>query len=507
MPLQRKIDQGDLDLLIVLQDPIFLTEFLNNTNYGDPNKNNWRKKEPFKLRPYQREIITDKSKNIVITGGRSIGKCQVKGTRIYTTEGYKSIHELFKKPYFTVYSVGPNNEINMRRAVITRDANKPVYRLKTASGHFIKGTDVHPLLTPDGYKLMQDIEPGNKVAVVQKLPTTHCIINSFFWHEARLLGYMLMAQYFPASLNIRPRFKAIRDELEFIAGKMYCDIEETTDGILRFIRRKKGVYKHPVNYLKKEIGASWTNQIAPIQIDSFVDQKPEIIQTFLEAVFAQYGRLSRNEIYLEHVSKPVMNVLQELLLYFGIESRIIREGELYKLSLVHDRARYLFWNTFNLPGVEIGKLSEPIFTFDEINEYFRWDMVTENDFPPEENETFSVHVYKDETYIADNIVNHNSVILENLMLYQIVNHDSVFDETHEQLLATPNQNQLTPLLDKIISKFNTSPLLKDFMVGKNLGKGTFDFDTGTGKGHRMYARIAGSKTENNIVGYLCKAAP
>lgn len=500
MALQRKLDEGDIALAIVMQDPIFLAEFLNNTNFGDMNRQNWKKGEPFKLRPYQRELISDRTKNIVLVGGRAIGKCQPAGTRIYTTEGYKTITELKDRPYFTVYSVDQYNNINMRRAVIKRDSVKPVYRLKTVSGHSIKGTDVHPLLTPDGYKLMQDIHVGDKVAITQKLPTTHNVVETFLWHEARLLGYMILQKYFPAELNIKPRFRAIRDELEFINDKFYCKFEETTEGYVRFKRIKRGIYKHPVNYLKTEIGAMWRNLEAPINISIFRDQKLEIIQVFLEALFAQHARLHRNEIYLEIAGKKITETLQELLLYFGIESLITKDSDVYKLTLAHDRARYKFWKTFNLPGVDIGTLSEPVFTFDEINEYLRWDMVTENNFPPELNETFSVHVYKDETYIAQGIVNHNSITIENLLIHQILNSAGLFEETPEQLLATPNQNQLTPLLDKVVGRFNTSPLLRHFLEAKNLSKGTFDFKTGSGKLHRMYARIAGSKTENNLVG-------
>ena len=96
MALQKKLDDAELSLLEVFEDPVWLSEFLRSTNNGDMNRNNWPADE-FAHRPYQKEILTDQSKHIVITGGRSIGKCQAQTARIYTTNGFKTISELLKK--------------------------------------------------------------------------------------------------------------------------------------------------------------------------------------------------------------------------------------------------------------------------------------------------------------------------------------------------------------------------------------------------------------------------
>lgn len=500
MPLQKKLDEGDQDLLMLMTDPIFFTEFLNNTNYGDLNRNNWfRGAEPFKLRPYQREIITDRTKNIVITGGRSIGKCQPASARIYTTDGFQSITTLKDLNHFAVYAVDDQNAVRMRRATITKDVKKPVYTLKTQSGHILQGTDVHPVLTRKGYKLLADLEVGEDVAVVRRLPTTHLVIDTLFWHEARLLGYMALQEIFPAELALSPRFPAIKAELEFIAKKFFC-VFKYDKGKAYLKRKRGGTYLHPINYLKKELGFKKLNLVNIKSLAYMKRQSLQTIQVFLEALFAQYAFLSRKDIYLHTTSPTIADDLQELLLYFGIESRIDREDDQHRLTILNERARYLFWTQFTLPGVEIGKLLPPPAQLTDINDYLRWDTITELTLGTSPVETYSVHVYKDETYFSNYIVNHNSVILENILIYQIVNSQLEFPETAEQVLATPNQNQLTPLLDKVTRRFDSSPLLKDWLIGKNLSRGTFDYYITEARQHRLYARIAGSKSENNIVG-------
>ncbi len=484
---------------MVITDPILLTEFLNTTNYGDPNKNNWKKGEPFKLRPYQREIITDKTRNLVITGGRSIGKCQPRGSKVFTTEGYLSMQALEKRTSFSIYAVDTNNKITMRRAVVRKDLKKPLYTLKTESGHVIRGTDVHPLLTKEGYRLMDTIRPGEFVAVAHRLPTNHCYHETIQWHEARFIGYTYLRKFVSFEGLIKPRFEAIREEFKHIADRFHTKFSVSAQGIVR-MEKEKGLFKHPTHYLLREFGIIRTDKHYSTSLRFMMRQKLDIQRVFIEALFAQYGTLRRDKVSITFTTQSTAAEMQEMLLYFGVETRITGDGDKITVTTLNDRAAYVFWTTFELPGVAVGNLVKPAYDLTMINEWFRWDMVESNTFSPEINQTYAVHVYKDETYISENIVNHNSVILENLTIYQIVNSDSEFPQTPEQVLATPNQNQLTPLLDKIILRFTSSPFLKDFLKNNiNRAKGTMDFPV-FGRVHRFYARIAGSKSENNIVG-------
>lgn len=512
MSLRRKVDADDLAVLMLIEDPVWLAEFLRTTNYGDTNRANWRKNGQFKLRPYQRELITDQTRNIVVTGGRSIGKCQPASARVYTTQGYVPIHQLRRQPSFVTYGITPEHELIMRRATITKDQIKHVYTLRTASGHTLDGTAVHPVLTPGGYLTLDALKPGDRVAVATKLPTTHCVTDSLSWAELRVLGYLALSGPFIRSVvGITPRFAAVDAELKYIAGELFCRYRKDKTGNVYLLRRSGGLYKHPITQLKYDLDIYDTSNTRPVHLRFLKTQKLENLKVYLEAVYAQYGHLSRNAVYLDVYHEQLAREYQELLLYFGIESRLdvikprpvndIRNSDgVYRVSLLDEQAVYRFWTTFTLPGVSIGQLRQPPSTPDRINEWSRWDTIESITQHEQPVTTYAVHVYKDETYIADNVVNHNSVILEDVQVYEIVNNDIMFPETPEQVLVTPNLNQMTPLLDRLILRFLSSPLLKDFLSGNvNRTKGTLDFKT-YGRSHRMYARIAGGKGEQNMVG-------
>lgn len=469
MALKQKVDQSDLELLMVLEDPVWFTEFINNTNYGDPNKNNWRKGEPFKLRPYQRELITDKSKNIVVSGGRAIGKCQPASAKVFTIDGWKTLGQLKNTAYFTTYAITPDNQFIQRRSIITRDVPAVVYNISTLSGESFSGNRNHPILTPHGYRLIRDLRVGDRVAKIIKLPTDHCVRDTHQWHELRLMGYFALTD------SIQPKFKAIREEIEFCAPKLFCAVSEIPKGI--YLRNILGNFaKHPMSFIRpKRSRLSW-----------LFFEKLENIKTFLEAMFSQHAYLSRYKITLPCTKKYAQD-LKQLLLYFGIETN-------YKEGIFHVVDTDTFWQTFSLVGVSIGKITKRV-DFDKINENMRWDVITSIE-KGKQVPMYAVHVYKDETYIGDGIAMHNSIVLENKLIWEIVNTDIAFNQTHESLLITQNQSQLTPVLDKLIQRFLQSPLLKGFVKKINRSLGTLDFSLA----HRLYARIAGSNEQSNVIG-------
>jgi hypothetical protein len=471
MALKRKTDLLDLDLLMLVEDSVWFTEFINSTNYGDVNKNNWRKDE-FKLRPYQREIMTDKTNNVVISGGRAIGKCQPRSSKIFTTDGWKPIGELRKLPYFTTYAITPDKQYVQRRATITQDVKTFAYEVTTESGEIFLGNANHPVLTPQGYRLISDLELGDYVAKVVKLPTDHCVRTTYQWHELRLMAYFFFNK------SIEPRFNSIREEIDYAAKQIFCSVREYNNGI--YLWNLLGNFaKHPLKALfptKKRL--SW-----------LFFETLESIKVFIEAFFAQHGYLSRRDVYVDS-SQLLARDLQQLFQYFGIETKIDKR----RLIIVDVD---LFWQVFKPVGVEVTNIVRRT-PFERINENMRWDAI-KSIRVKKKTEMFAVHVYKDETYIGDNVVMHNSIVLENLLIWEVVNSDIAFRQTHESLLITQNQSQLTPVLDKFIQRFLQSPLLKGYVNKINRSLGTLDFGAGSIT-HRLYARIGGSNEQSNVIG-------
>jgi hypothetical protein len=511
MALQKKIDDTELALLEVIEDPVWLSEFLRSTNNGDMNKNNWPAEE-FTHRPYQKEILTDQNKHIVITGGRSIGKCQPASSKIYTAEGFKTISTLLhlNGKGFLTYAYDTSGNWKQRRAVITKDKWTKVHKFETSSGLEVECTYNHPILTTNGFVVAGDLKIGDLVGVANNLPTNHCNNDSFSWFELRLMGYdALNGIKLKGYMGIKPRFTKIAEELKFIADNTFLVIREDS-GVYYLERIKTGQTRHYLLQLRRETGTYGKRERRIANLEYLKTEKLDNIKVFLEAVFAQYGKHELNRVSIEIFNERYANDFRELLMYFGINTKMTplnkrrEEKHNYKFddtiwlleTLDPDNA-HRFWSTFKLPGVQV---SSPKIDLVEPAENVRWEPIVKRKSRSYNIPTYAVHVYSDETYISDYIVVHNSVIVEDLLTYQIVNNDIEFPKTSEQLLTTPNTNQLTPLLDRVIMKFTTSPLLKDFLGNNvNRSKGTLDFKFGD-RSHRFYARIAGSRESNNLVG-------
>lgn len=500
MALRQKLDDEELALLEIVEDPIWLGEFLRSTSDGETDKNVWPTDE-WNYRDYQRQFLSDTSEFILYTGGRAIGKCSPSGSRVYTSEGYQTLRQLARKPYFIAYTVDPATlEVVQRRAVVVEDKLSSAFTLVTESGHKFVGTENHPILTPDGYKLIADLNENDYVAVATKLPY-ESINAALQWHELRILGYVLLKDTFRAEYSIKPKYKKIGAEIEVIADKLITKWEKDFEGNYKIVQ-KRGPFKHPITSLLEQASLFHSlRQYGLRRIPSIImTERLDNIAIFIEALFAQYATLSIQEVSLNTLTETISEQLQELLLRFGIESRINNNNNgIWKLELLDYRAIYRFWNTFQIPGVSVGRLPLPPNTTDA-TEFMRFDKIVSKHQSHKLTNTFAVHVYEFNNYIGDNLYVHNSVVLEDKMVYDIVNSREEFPVTPEMALVTANQAQMTPLQNRLILRFSASSFLKDFLRGNiNKSTGVMTFPR-KGRPFILTMRIAGSRGENNMVG-------
>jgi hypothetical protein len=71
---EKTLDEADLALLEILEDPVLCGTFLRQTANGAVNRELWPKGKPFEYRPYQAMILSDESPYISIAAGRAVGK-------------------------------------------------------------------------------------------------------------------------------------------------------------------------------------------------------------------------------------------------------------------------------------------------------------------------------------------------------------------------------------------------------------------------------------------------
>ncbi len=501
MALREKVSDDDIALLDVIEDSVFLGEFLRNTANGETNKELWPKGPPFAYRNYQREWLTDTSPYVCVTAGRAVGKCSLSTTRVYTDRGYRTIHQLKDLPSFYTYALDKNGQMVIRRAKVYFNKYDAVYTLSTESGKTIDVTKNHPFLTPSGdWVEVKKLKAGDYVAVSTRLPE---LKNNYYfqWHELRWLGYMLLRPNPGAEVSIKLRFRKQVAEMRLIAKRFNVYLATSDDSRTVQLKRRPGYTwaKNNATWLLRELGYSHklsnnsTRQL-PIQLME-LPNKP--LKVFLEALFSQHAALSLTDVSLTYPYKIVIQQIQEMLLRFGIETRIEKGNETFMLSLYDARAIYRFYTTFDLPGVAVNTLPLPP-PDNDFSEHIRFEPVTSIVQKAKQAATYAVYVYEDHNYISDNIYVHNSLVLEDKVVYEIINADKEFPVTKEQLLTTANQAQLNPILDRLITRFSNGKLLKDFLQNQvNKSQGTMKFPPWN---FIFTARIAAGKGESNLVG-------
>lgn len=493
MALREKLTDSELDLVEVIEDPIFFSEFMRSTRDASPIKSMWPKQE-FKYRWYQRDLITDKNEYVVLTGGRAVGKCQPASSKVYTTKGYKSIYKLYRDGgTFEVWARDRFGNFVARRAAIVRDKRTDVYEVTTETGYKIKGTANHPISSNGDYVDIKDLKVGNDVTVTTKLPWNS---SQSLWRSAELryLGYRFFDHRWFVEIPFKPRFKAIEGDYKGLAEELKLKWTQKGDEVT-IIRPQDHKGKNPIVYAAIQL--NWIRLYEASNMTAFPRHVPETlmhekldnIKLFLESLMAQWGDfVSSKEIRLQCGFEKTAQTFQELFLRCGVEMRI--DGT-QLVNATPEAASYLY-ATFDMPGIATN-VKMPVI------QETRPDKIVSIEKVHEFVQTYALYVYDDHNYISGNICCHNSLVLEDKQLYDIMNQDIQLPDTKELLITTPNQAQLEPIYGRLITRLTTSPLVKDFLQNRiNRSLGTMDFRfNGIQVMHR--ARIAGTK-ESNLVG-------
>ncbi|MBI4359026.1 MAG: DNA polymerase III subunit alpha [Candidatus Nealsonbacteria bacterium] len=114
-----------------------------------------------------------------------------------------SIEQLYKKQRLIdqTYSLDDKKKITKNKVVgIFNNGRKLVFEVKTRSGRQIKTTANHPFLTASGWKTLEQISTGERIAVPRKLPAPVKVLD-IETHKLAVLGYLLAEGNFchPAS--------------------------------------------------------------------------------------------------------------------------------------------------------------------------------------------------------------------------------------------------------------------------------------------------------------------
>jgi ribonucleoside-diphosphate reductase alpha chain len=101
----------------------------------------------------------------------STNPCVTGDTRIYTDQGLVQARELFDDE--TEIQATIDGRFGLKNATtpstrVFMTGVKPVYRLQTKEGYFVRATADHRFMTPGGWVELQDLKPGDKVHILNR---------------------------------------------------------------------------------------------------------------------------------------------------------------------------------------------------------------------------------------------------------------------------------------------------------------------------------------------------
>jgi replicative DNA helicase len=128
---------------------------------------------------------------VIVAARPGMGKCLAADAEIVLADGsVATIEEIVKQRAARVLTLGEDARLTTTSVGdFVDDGHKPTFRVTTRLGRVIETTLSHPFLTIEGWKPLEHLAPGQRIAVPRVLP----VFGDSVWQpcEAVLLGYLL----------------------------------------------------------------------------------------------------------------------------------------------------------------------------------------------------------------------------------------------------------------------------------------------------------------------------
>ncbi|MDR5898006.1 replicative DNA helicase [Halomonas vilamensis] len=129
---------------------------------------------------------------VIIAGRPSMGKCLMSGSRLVdpNTGALVTIDELVARQQAPLLTLTDDLKLKQSHAsAFVDDGEKPVFRVRTATGREVATTLTHPFLTGDGWQPLQKIAVGERIAVPREIPVFGRDVMPD--HQVKTLAFML----------------------------------------------------------------------------------------------------------------------------------------------------------------------------------------------------------------------------------------------------------------------------------------------------------------------------
>ncbi|TVQ51594.1 MAG: replicative DNA helicase [Spirulina sp. DLM2.Bin59] len=145
---------------------------------------------------------------IIIAARPSMGKCLSRDTEIVLADGsIQTLEEIYHNQRAELLTLGEDWRFHWTQpSVYVDDGVKPVFEVKTRTGRRIETTLSHPFLTIQGWRSLQNLTVGEKIAVPRHLPVFGT--GEIPVEQVKLLAYFIgdgcLTQASPQFTNTNP---------------------------------------------------------------------------------------------------------------------------------------------------------------------------------------------------------------------------------------------------------------------------------------------------------------
>jgi intein/homing endonuclease len=270
-------------------------------------------------------------------GARIYGNVCVAGdTIVHTTKGPRRIADLQGEPFIAIIN-GEEHPSSERGA--WSNGFRQTYLLETKEGYSVRATADHKIMTADGWQELGSLKPGEKICLHKHWSEEICQWEGKgSYDEGWLIGWLLAdGTYNPdnsAKLDFYGSKKCLLDgalkKLSTLDSHLQRDhYSDLRTGTLNKVQDRASVGSIGLARVAMEYGIARSNKTATELLD---ETSAEFQRGFLEAYFSADGTVNvggvkgnGKSIGVTSVNFRNLEVMQRMLLRFGIRSRIWKE--------------------------------------------------------------------------------------------------------------------------------------------------------------------------------------
>ncbi len=146
---------------------------------------------------------------VILAARPSMGKCLAHDAELVTDDGaVVTIEDLYRSRHSRVGTLRDDFRLDRAQpSAYVDDGIKPVFEVTTRLGRRVETTLPHPFLTPTGWRRLEELKPGDAIAVPRALPVFGA--TELRECEVKLLGYLIgdggLTGNAPSFTNSNPR--------------------------------------------------------------------------------------------------------------------------------------------------------------------------------------------------------------------------------------------------------------------------------------------------------------